>query len=333
MHCLIQGQSKVSILIPGKVSVPSDREVNRPASPKTDIATLAIITVTYHPDIDVLDAQLESLPTSALIVVVDNASTYSEREALRLLCGARTRCFLVENDTNFGLPAAINQGVRHAISISPDCRYLLFLDQDTEPDEEGVLSLLRCFESLRATDRNLGCVGPRLLDAKSGLGHGFHRIAGWRWERCYPEADSFPVECANLNCSGSLMDVNLFTQLGGFEEDFFMDHLDTEWSFRVLAAGYKLYGIPSVAFRHRMGAATWRFWFLGWRIWPYRAPSRHYFLFRNAIRLMRRSYVPSVWKFWAAIKLGLTALVHLLMDEKRWLQLRYMAKGVLDGLR
>ena len=316
-----------------EVPVPSDREVNRPASPETDMATLAIITVTYHPDMDILEAQLESLPASALKVVVDNASTSSEREALRRLCGARARCSLVENDANCGLPAAINKGVRHAISISPDCRYLLLLDQDTEPDRGGVSSLLRHFESLRAADRNPGCVGPRLMDAKSGLDHGFHRIAGWRWVRCYPGAGSVAVECANLNCSGSLMDIDLFTHLGGFEEDFFMDHLDTEWSFRVLAAGYKLFGIPSVVFRHRMGEATWRFWLLGWRIWPYRVPRRHYFLFRNAIRLMRRSYVPLVWKFWAAVKLSLTALVHLLMDDKRWLQLRCMVRGVVDGLR
>jgi rhamnosyltransferase len=56
-------------------------------------------------------------------------------------------------------------------------------------------------------------------------------------------------------------------------------------------------------------------------------------LFRNAVRLMRRGYVPLVWKFWAAIKLLLTACVHLFLDARRWEQLRCMSKGVWAGLR
>jgi len=325
--------SKPRLLTPRKMSISGSFGLDSPNSSRMDASTLAVITVTYHPDLAVLRAQIESLPEAALKVMVDNASPADLREALEELCATRPHSVFIANDTNLGLPAAINQGVRRAREELPGCCYVLFLDQDTEPAAGGVLSLLKWYAKLNADGVNPGCIGPRLVDVETGLDHGFHQIAGWRWVRRYPAPGDFPVRCANLNCSGTLMSTEVFVRLGGLDESFFVDHLDTEWAFRVLAAGYQLYGIPSVAFRHRMGQKTWRFWLGSWRVWPYRSPYRHYLLFRNSVWLMRRRYVPAVWKFWASIKLVLTMIVHALMDAERIPQLGSMAKGIAAGLR
>jgi rhamnosyltransferase len=141
------------------------------------------------------------------------------------------------------------------------------------------------------------------------------------------------VPCTNLNGSGTLVPIELFLQLGGLDEALFIDHVDTEWSFRVLAADLGLRGIPAAVFKHRMGQSSVRYWLLGWRIWPSRSPQRHYFLFRNAVLLMRRPYVPRVWKFWAVVKLALTAIMHGLFDRERRAQWRQMRQGVREGLR
>lgn len=129
------------------------------------------------------------------------------------------------------------------------------------------------------------------------------------------------------------MSVKLSTELGGFDETLFIDHVDTEWSFRVKHAGYELIGIPSIRFMHRMGERSLRFWLLGWRLWPYRSPLRHFYLFRNATRLLKRGYVPLTWKVWAIVKLTATALVHLVVDRERGPQLRAMMRGVGCGLK
>jgi rhamnosyltransferase len=315
------------------MEIPGSSASAPPNSPRVQVETLAVITVTYHPNLDLLKSQLESLPAAALKIIVDNASPVALRDAVRELCAAGTRCLFIANETNRGLPAAINQGVRRAREALQDCRYLLFLDQDTEPGENGIFGLLQWYEKLNAAGADPGCIGPRMVDADTGLDHGFHLIAGWRWVRRYPSPDSAPVECANLNCSGTLLRAELFVRLGGLDEDFFLDHLDTEWAFRVQAAGYKLFGIPAISFRHRMGQKTWRIWLGGWRVWPYRMPQRHYLLFRNSIWLMRRDYVPAVWKIWAALKLMLTMTVHALMDRRRFSQLQSMVRGIVAGMR
>lgn len=298
-----------------------------------DLALVAIVTVSYNSDPEILDRQLSQLPAAALKVVVDNASRLDTRADVWRLAAERG-ALLLQNDTNIGLPAALNQGARLAQRIRPACRLLLLLDQDTEPGAMGVEQLVASYDRIVALADKPCCIGPRLVDVGTGLDHGFHQIRGWRWSRSFPSPDRHePIPLANLNGSGTLMPLALFNELGGLEEDFFIDHVDTEWAFRVLAAGYGLYGVPDITFRHRMGERSVRFWLLRWRVWPDRPARRHYYLFRNAVRLMRRSYVPRVWKVWALAKLLLTVLVHILFDQRRGAQIRSMITGIRDGWR
>jgi rhamnosyltransferase len=297
-----------------------------------DAAQLATVTVTYQPELELIEAQLDQLPPAAWKVLVDNASRPELREGLRRIAGARERVLLLENEANLGLAAALNAGAARAMAAPCDARMLLLLDQDSEPGRGGAEALLAAHARLLARDPCLGCVGPALLDVDTGVEHGFHQARGWRWSRRFPSGPE-PLPVANLNGSGTLVSAALFRELGGLAEDYFIDHVDTEWAFRVLASGRSLYGVPSVRFRHRMGVRGIRFWFLGWRVWPYRSPLRHYYLFRNSVRLLRADYVPAVWKAWAPVKLGLTALVHGLFDRQRFAQLRQMARGVRAGWR
>lgn len=299
------------------------------AVPPQQMSDVLCITVTFNPDIAVLAQQLAALPADSLKTIVDNASEPNILQALLLLVSGRQDIHLVCNTENLGLAAALNIGVRAAQALSPQSRFALLLDQDSEPLAGSIEALLSGFLSLESQGIRIGCAGPKLLDAHTGLQHGFHQQLGWRWHREFPMLlDAAPIPCANLNGSGTLLPVVLFTALGGLDEGFFIDHVDTEWSFRVLAAGYGLWGIPQATFIHRMGQDSVRFWWFGWRVWPSRSPRRHYYLFRNAVLLMRRPYVPWVWKLWAVVKLALTALVHTAAPQ--W---RAMARGISDGWR
>lgn len=294
------------------------------------IASLATVTVTYHPVLSILRSQIEQLPHDALRILIDNASPEPLRAELRTLA-AESGVLLIENETNLGLAEAINIGIEHALAAG--CERVLFMDQDTEPGSDGVVMLCAAHERLAAFDPRQACMGPRMVDHATGLEHGFHKQHVWRWVRTWPAPGDPPVRCANLNGSGTLVPRAILEKLGGLESDFFIDHVDTEWSFRVQSAGFGLYGTPDVAFKHRMGERTWRFWWFGWRIWPYRSPLRHRFLFCNAARLMRRPYVPTVWKVWAIAKLGMTIVVHAVFDDARIVQVQAMWRGLREGLR
>lgn len=276
---------------------------------------------------------MAALPRLSRKILVDNGSGAGTREALAEIAAAEENTYYLCLPRNLGLAAAINRGVRRLLAIDPGVRFLLLMDQDSIPEPGCVEELWSAYHHLAGRGVRVGCVGPYLRDARTGVGHGFHQMTAWRWRRVYPrEGVGDPVSCANLNGSGTLVAVKTFEDLGGLEEGLFIDHVDTEWSFRVCAAGYSLWGVPRAVMRHSMGEATIRYWFFGWRLWPSRAPKRHYYLFRNAAKLLRRPYVPGVWKLWAVFKLGLTLCVHAIVDHNRAAQLREMFRGLREGL-
>ncbi len=298
-----------------------------------DPSLVATVTVTFNPDGGLLRAQLDALPRESLKLVIDNASQAEALQGIQTLVSQTPNARLLRNDRNLGLAAAVNRGVREAHAAAPGTVYALLLDQDSEPAPGSVEALVTGFKALQASGERVGCVGPTLLDVATGLTHGFHQCTRWRWRRVHPAPGAtVPVPCANLNGSGTLVPVNLFIELGGLEEALFIDHVDTEWAFRVQAHGYSLFGIPQAVFRHRMGDASRRIWLFGWRVWPSRSPRRHYFLFRNALILMRRPYVPAIWKFWGVVKLTLTFVVSASFDHERSAQLCGMYRGICEGL-
>lgn len=298
-----------------------------------DSSALATITVTFNPDIHLLESQLRALPEECVKIIVDNASVPALLAQVEALVQELKNAYLLRNPSNLGLATALNRGATKAAELEPKPRFVLLLDQDSEPQPGSIEVLMVAFERLEKAGHAVGCVGPLLQDATTGLSHGFHQCTRWRWRRIYPvTGTSIPVACANLNGSGTLVPLALLMRLDGLEDDFFIDHVDTEWAFRVLANGCSLWGIPAAVFVHRMGGASLRFWWFGWRVWPSRSPQRHYYLVRNAVRLMRRGYVPRVWKVWACLKLIMIFFLHVLFDSRRHMQAKKIIAGFREGL-
>lgn len=296
---------------------------------------LSCVTVTYFPDFDILAKQLQLLPRESCKIVVDNSDDVQVRAKLLDLCAGVENGHVIFPGKNVGLGEGVNLGVSWVKENLPtSARYVLFLDQDSEPLPGSVLLLLSEFRRLEAANVPVGSVGPSLRDVHTGLFHGFHQPGRFFWHRVFPQEDQVEcVPCMNLNGSGTLTTIRIFEELGGLEGDFFIDHIDTEWAFRLLSRGYRIFGVPHSVFLHRMGENSMRFWCLGWRVWPTRSPLRHYYLFRNAVSLMKRGYVPFIWKFWGIVKLVLTVFVHGFFDKRRLDQLKYMMRGMIDGMR
>lgn len=300
--------------------------------PMPSFEKFGIIIVTYHPDMSVLENQLKQLPQDAHKIIVDNTASKSIFPSLQKLALDTPNCASLYNKENIGLAAALNQGAGALALQFPEIEMILLLDQDSEPHPGSIETLVSEFKKLAAQKINVGAVGPQLFDPDTQMMHGFHRMTSWRWKRVHPSISANPIAITNVNGSGTLMPLKVFNKLGGLDERLFIDHIDTEWSFRLINAGYSIYGIPKAIFTHRMGEQGIRIWLFGWRVWPSRSAQRHCYLFRNTLWLMRRPYVPNTWKFWAAIKLLLTTTLHGIFDSDRKKQLLSIKKGVVAGL-
>lgn len=294
---------------------------------------IAAITVTYHPDIALLSQQLNSL-SECLWVIVDNGSAVEKVREIEFLIQYKDNCILIQNNVNQGLAKAINTGAYYITKNFKHIEFLFLLDQDSTFIKGTTAILHNAFINLESKNKNIGCVGPKLVDFKTQQQHGFHHMQCGLWRRIYPsEQDIEPIKCTNINGSGTFMRLEVFLKLNGLMEELFIDHIDTEWSFRLLSFNYQLYGIPEAIFDHRMGEDSFKFWLLGWRVWPLRTPLRQYFLLRNTLKLIKLGYVPLVWKFWAIIKIFISVAIYTIFFKNRIIYLKSFYRGIVEGLR
>lgn len=301
---------------------------------RLQVGEVASVTVTFNPDLDLLEKQLWALSEVGLIIIVDNASRPELRQDLRTLVARFPSTLMVENEVNSGLGSALNEGIARARLHAPKIGGVLLLDQDSIFAPDVPRGLIEALNRVQTETGTLCCVGPTLVDPGAGMAHGFHYVArGWLWSRAFPSSDAPPFPVANLNGSGTTMSLDLVDRVGELDSSLFIDHVDTEWSFRVISRGFRLFGIPWLSFEHLMGNQGRRVWLGGWRVWPDRSPLRHYYLYRNTMRLLRRPYVPPVWKLWAVVKALLTLCVVTLYGPGRGKQWQMIGKGVFEGIR
>jgi GT2 family glycosyltransferase len=211
---------------------------------------VSVVLVNYKGAADTLEAirGLNELdwPTEQLeIVVVENASGDN---SLQILREGAPDIVLVESNENLGFAGGCNLGVERSRG-----EVVAFLNNDAKPDpgwlREGVNALF--------SGPRVGAVASRVLDwegktidyAGAGLtwyGMGYRPLSGHPANR-KKEAGPGPV----LFGTGSAMMVRreVYEELGGFDEDFFMFFEDVDFGWRLNLLGYQyLYEPESLVF-------------------------------------------------------------------------------------
>lgn len=239
-----------------------------PAS--TDVCA---VLVSYHPD-SRLPARLRRIVSQVReTVIVDNGSRDDSVNMLRGLA-AWPGVAVIENAENLGIARALNIGVMHALNRGYS--WALLLDQDTQIDEDMVATLLATGASFPGTER-LAVVGSRYRDTNGRAAEPDYLDAkGERWD-----------EVESVITSGSLLSLTAYAAVGPFRDDFFIDHVDTEYCFRARAAGYRVIETRQPLMSHTVGAPTLHrlLWTSKWT--TNHPPDRRYYMARNNTVLLR----------------------------------------------
>jgi rhamnosyltransferase len=287
------------------------------------------VIVTYQPDRTRLLQVVQAVRVATEhVVIVDNRSDYFDEAALR---AAHPGLMLKRLHTNMGIAAAQNEGVDFARCCGAS--YVLFLDQDSIPQERMVSCLRTTLERLEREGQKVACVGPRVRLP------GTHKVSdfarpGWLLRRRVPcPHATAAVECDFLISSGSLVSLRTMDQVGPLEEGLFIDQVDTEWCLRARAAGYRVFGACGAVLDHRLGDSANRLWFGRWRRLPRHQAFRYYYIFRNTLLLFRRRYVSLKWMLFQLRWLCALFLLYGIFNRHRSGELSMMVKGVADGIR
>lgn len=285
------------------------------------------VVVTYHPDAELLAAQLEALQAQAgCVVVVDNATP---GPSVRELCAAMPRIELLSLTENLGLAAALNAGITRARG-KPGVAHVLLMDQDSVP-EPGMLTALKAALDRQSQQARVAAVGTRFHDPREGVDAPFVRIRFPVNRQLHCSGDCDEVPCDFLITSGSLIPLEVLDRVGSMDEGLFIDNVDLEWCFRAMAKGYALFGVCGARMLHHHGATRHRVPGLPRGVVVH-APRRLFYMMRNRVLLYRRTYTPRRWIAQDVPRLVVKFLLFALLIAPRRKNVRCMLAGLRAGI-
>jgi len=291
---------------------------------KQDVCALI---VTYRPDHAMLLRLLESIGSQVgAVVVVDNTGEDCATRAPEILPGIAE---IVRQPENIGLAAAQNVGIEWARAHR--FKYVLLLDQDSMPHDGMVDALLMAFA--RIDDQaKVAAVGPQFRDLRESRGAPFVRLGFPFNRKIYGEHERDIVKSDFLISSGTLVPVAVIDRVGAMNEALFIDNVDLEWGFRAQAMGYGLYGVCAATMHHQLGESRHALPFDMGRIVVH-GPARLYYMMRNRVLLYRMPHTPRVWVAQDVLRVGIKFFLFSVVVGPRLRNIRYMARGLWDGLR
>ncbi|HSW98139.1 MAG TPA: glycosyltransferase family 2 protein [Candidatus Saccharimonadales bacterium] len=190
------------------------------------------------------------------IIIVDNASTDGSIPFLKSQKWA-THIKFIENNKNYGFAKGCNIGAKHA-----SARLLLFLNSDTQIEDKGLDGMVEFLEK----NEKVGILGGKLSnpDGSAQLYAGtFYTLSivllmligaeRFGLSRFSPSH----ISQVDWVSGGSMMvQKNMFDELGGFDETFFMYLEDMELCYRAFKKGYLTYYYPSVTIIHKQHGSS-----------------------------------------------------------------------------
>lgn len=183
------------------------------------------------------------------LIVVDNDSQDGSADRIRK---AVPRARVVEAGANTGFAGGCNLGVAGARG-----EYVAFINNDARPDAGWIRAAVEAFES----DSTVGAVASKVLDWSGELidyadGSLTWYGMGYKREAEKPDSPEYNVPMDVLFGTGAAMFVRaeLFREVGGFDERFFMFYEDVDLGWRLNILGWRMRYVPtSVAFhRHHV---------------------------------------------------------------------------------
>lgn len=236
--------------------------------------------------------------------IVDNGSGPESRDLLYRLQEQSGVSLTLWAD-NRGVGAALNEGLLTARRLGYS--WLLTMDQDSIVDD----AMIEAFCDAVRRDSSLTCLTPvLLLDARRSL------------------EGTATVDYAIT--SGNLVRLDLFDDVGYYDEGLFIDCIDFDFSLRVRAAGSRIVRVGGAFLHHELGDSPSSGRWLA-RSHTYHSPLRRYYIYRNYLYIAKRylrRYPYFVMRATAAHLLQLFSIV--LLGKERASSFVYIWRGVRD---
>lgn len=237
---------------------------------------MAAVVVLFNPDLKEVEQNVLSyLSEVDRLYCVDNTNGWQKGNSW-LFDGTNPKVQYIQNGKNLGIAAALNIGYKEA--LKDDFNWVLTMDQDSSFTVDAIKLYMNHFKNnLANADNCIFCPVTKEFNVGDMEVFGAHSIT-----------------------SGSICNLNLYSQVGGFDEKLFIDEVDADFSLKAEIAGFKVLKFTDVFLNHKLGtkrrSGLFNLFFLRER--TIHSPFRVYFMVRNYlyVRKKYRSYFPAMFK-------------------------------------
>ena len=285
---------------------------------------ITAIIVTYHPNLlhlDELVARIFSEVDS--ILVIDNQSPQIHQWAIPQKF--KKKIHTIKLPDNLGIAHAQNLGIEWA--YKKKSKYILFLDQDSLPAKGMTQKLKKALQkNLSYKKQKILAAGAMVVDLKTQKQTPFliHDQAR------FPKIDENTVLVKALISSGMLVDQKAFQWIGGMRSNYFIDHVDTEWVFRLNNKGYGAIGVKNAMLYHSVGNKIVEISiFSDKKSFISHEPLRNYYKIRNNFFLLKDSNMMHLFFY---KQIAFLSLCFILFDDNRWSRLKFIFFAFWHGL-
>lgn len=216
---------------------------------------IAIVIVNYN-GINFQKKCLESILNSSnqnfIIIIVDNGSVDKSMEEVEKL--NNDKIITIYNNSNLGVAAANNIGIKKGIELG--CDFTLLLNNDTEICNNTL-------EVLINKSDNFDIASPKILFWETHniwyFGGGFNKVKGRNVHWHYNKIDNFynqDIVCSYAPTCCLLINNIVFDKIGFMDENYFLYFDDTDFCMRLMNAKIKILVTADTYIYHKVSAST-----------------------------------------------------------------------------
>lgn len=271
---------------------------------------IAGVVILYYPANTVLRNIKSYLPKLDKLFIIDNTPENNKAFGNKLQESAN---IIYKHDgENKGIATRLNEAA--ALAIKEGYDWLLTMDQDSFFDEDSL-------------DKYLSCVSQ--FDKAAGVA-----MFGVMFTNQSTENISCSFRDINqLITSGSLVNLKTYTNIGGFDENLFIDEVDFEFCLRAITKGYLVIQFTHIFLHHQLGVVSYHRSLKNTKVTSrtLHSPIRSYYLTRNFL------YIKDKYneRFKTDIDFKKKALLNryknnILYNKDRWKVIRFIIRGYLD---
>lgn len=259
----------------------------------------------YNPDTENIENIKTYIDYVEKVYIIDNSMNNNKK-----LCSSlnNNKIEYVYNKKNLGIAKALNLACEKA--ISDGFKWILTMDQDSSFSSNDINEYFKSFDNIEK--KNIGIFSPKHI-----LKNDINKI---RDDKKFLEID-------HVMTSGNLLNLSAWEKVGKFDENLFIDEVDSEICFRMIENDYKVIQMNRIKMFHELGSLEKRNFFIKKISVLNHNYIRKYYIMRNKFYMFKK-YKKYRIRYVYYILNDFFKVIFYEKDKLRKLQ--YMFRGIND---